>query len=146
MAIKKSKRLSVVLNLAQLKEDVAARQLGEVLGLVEQSKEQLKILDQYKLENQQHIRDKADSVSHGSQLFRQQVFLQQIGVAISEQDQRIKQMDQQLLHAKTNWQQLHYKRKAIGDHIEKIKLQEYMMTQKQEQKDSDDRPPKLLDN
>ena len=147
MAEKKSKRLAVVLNLAQTKEDVAARQLGEALNALEQGKQQLEMLNEYRNDNQEHIRQIGKNSATGSQLHRHQMFLQQIEAAISQQHDRLKVLTQRVEVIKKNWQQLHYRRKAIGDHVENVQREEERAAEKKIQTELDDRPfnPKSFD-
>ncbi len=140
MAEKKSKRLEVVLNLAQMKEDVAARQLGEALNALEQGKQQLELLNDYRNDNQEHIRQVGKGHATGSQLHRHQMFLQQIETAISQQGDRLNMLTQRIEVVKKNWQQLHYRRKAIGDHVQKIQRDEDRVVEKKNQMEMDDRP------
>jgi len=140
VAEKKSKRLEVVLNLAQMKEDVAARQLGEALNALEQGKQQLELLNDYRNDNQEHIRQVGKGHATGSQLHRHQMFLQQIETAISQQGDRLNMLTQRIEVVKKNWQQLHYRRKAIGDHVQKIQRDEDRVVEKKNQMEMDDRP------
>jgi flagellar FliJ protein len=140
VAEKKSKRLEVVLNLAQLKEDAAARQLGEALNALEQGKQQLEMLNDYRNDNQEHIRQVGKGHATGSQLHRHQMFLQQIETAISQQGDRMTMLTQRVEVVKKNWQQLHYRRKAIGDHVQKIQRDEDRVQEKKNQMEMDDRP------
>jgi flagellar FliJ protein len=137
---KKSERLKVVLNLAQRKEDVAARQLGEALTALEQGKQQLELLNEYRNDNQEHIRQVGKGHATGSQLHRHQMFLQQIETAISQQSDRLNSLTQRVEGIKKSWQQLHYRRKAIGDHVQDIKREENRLVEKKNQLEMDDRP------
>ena len=129
MAIKRSKRMEVVLTLAKRAEDDVAKQLGQVQQEVSQGEDQLRQLQDYNEAYKQEIQAKTQGLS-GQDMINSRSFLQRLGSAEQEQQGRITQMRAVQDSVRQQWQLKHHYRKSINDLIERIRTSENLAEEK----------------
>ena len=137
--MKRSKRLQVVLDLAERRRKQADQWLAEAQNRVAQGQQTLEKLEQYYLEyGNDFYASGAQGVSV-SQLQTHQAFMQKLRQAI-EQQQQANQMDEaQLERVKAHWQSVYGHFKAIDSLVEKAKTDEQVKEDKLQQKLLDER-------
>src|SRR5690606_32920610 len=112
---KPSQRLAILLRLAQMREEAAARQLGKAsarLGAAEQMREQLA---SYQSEyHQNYLRKGASEPLNRQQLLNYQGFFQQLDNARSAQQQAIEQHAAEREKVRQQWLAQHARRRLLG--------------------------------
>jgi flagellar FliJ protein len=143
MAVKRSKRMGVVLMLAQRAEDEAARRLGQMQTQILQAQEQLQQIESYNETYKQEMMAKTQGLKV-HEIVSSREFLQRLGNAALEQQQRISQMDELLKALREQWQQKYHYRRSIYELIERIKLNENDALEKQLQTQLDEMATQLF--
>ncbi|WP_370978917.1 flagellar export protein FliJ [Agaribacterium sp. ZY112] len=131
MADSKSKRIKLLLKLAQQKCDEAAQQFTQQLEILEQQTQQLATLKQYyadyeKQFSQFHMRP--------DELEKARTFLAHLQDACSSQERVLEQAQAQCQRAKEHWQKEHHRNQAIDDYRLRHQQEQHSLRQKQDQK------------
>ena len=140
MARKSSQRLQALLKLAQLKEQQAARQLGEANGRLEQAQRQSSQLVQYRDEYQGQYLERTGGQSFSRRdLLNYQGFFQQLEHVQEQQQRVIEQRDGERDQARDAWLDL-YSRRLLLQRVRERRLQrEQQEADKKQQRELDDR-------
>ncbi len=137
--MKRSKRLQVVLDLAERRKKEADKILGEAQGRVSQGEQTLEQLQNYYNEYVNSFYTAGASGVSLGQIQNHQAFMQKLQAAI-EQQRRAIQMDKaQLERAREHWQAAYGRHKAMDSLVEKAKAEEQVQQEKQQQKVLDER-------
>lgn len=136
---KRSKRLQLVLELAERKKQQADQFLAASRQRVEQDKRTMEQLDQYMSEYQQnYLGANAEGLS-GAQLHTQQAFLQKIQDAKSTQQQAMEQNKRELEVVEQHWKEAYAKVKGVEKLKDKAVNAEAMAEEKALQQQLDER-------
>lgn len=137
MAESRAKRIQVVLTLAQQQEDVAAKRLGLFRDQLTAEENQLQQLREYA---DQYMRDYAGRRQgvYAHQLINFSDFVHRLGDVCKEQETKVAQMQLTWKKLQEQWRKCHQKRKSIEDLIERFKVEESLLLDKQLQKELDE--------
>ena len=136
---KRSKRLQLVLELAERKKQQADQFLAASRQRVEQDKRTMEQLDQYMSEYQQnYLGVNAEGLS-GAQLHAQQAFLQKIQDAKTAQQQAMEQNRRELAVVEQHWKEAYAKVKGVEKLKDKAIDAENMAEEKALQQQLDER-------
>ncbi len=136
--MKRSQRLTIVLELAQRKEDAALKHLRQAQTQLQQQQEQLDQLIQYQTEYHQQIRQSSQVALSASSYQSSQHFLSQLGAAIVQQQSKVEFCQSEFEAYRGQWQQLHQKKKGMDDFIVQCQQVEQAQVDKREQKEMDE--------
>lgn len=135
--IKRSKRMGVVLMLAEQKEQEAGEQLAEYQKMVNLESDQLNELEGYES-------DYLDAYTQGQgelqteQMIRYSELIVRLKDALTEQRGKVAGMDKNLQQLRLYWHMIHQKRQAVSDMIERMKAGEAHELEGRLQKELDD--------
>lgn len=136
---KRSKRLQVVLDLAERKRKQADQLLAEAQNRVLQDQQTLDQLQQYYSDYANNFyTDGAAGVS-ASQLHTYQAFMHKLRQAIAQQQQARQINEAQLERVKAHWQSVYGHFKAIDSLVDKARDEERIQEEKSQQKQLDER-------
>ncbi|MGH1462126.1 MAG: flagellar export protein FliJ [Neptuniibacter sp.] len=136
---KRTKRLQLVLDLAEKKKKQADQFLAASRQRVEQDKQTMAQLEQYMLEYQQnYLGQNADGCT-GAQLHAQQAFMQKIQDAQSTQKQAMEQNRKELEVVEQHWKEVYARFKGLEKLTDKAKRAELYEQEKALQKQLDER-------
>lgn len=136
---KRSKRLQIVLDLAERKKKQADQFLAASRQRVEKDKQTLSQLDQYMSEyHQTYLGQNAEGYT-GAQLHAQQAFMQKIKDAQDTQKQAMEQNRKELEIVEQHWKDTYAKLKGIEKLTDKVKQAEMLEQEKALQKQLDER-------
>lgn len=137
--MKRSKRLQVVLDLAERRKQEADKILGEAQGRLTKGEQALEQLQGYYNEYVNNFYSAGASGVSLGQIQNHQAFVQKLQAAI-EQQTRANQMERaQLERVREHWQAAYGRHKAIDSLVEKAKTEEQRVQEKQQQKVLDER-------
>ena len=136
--MKKSQRITPIKNLAKNAESKAAQQLGQSQQALQQEQNRLNDLITYRQEYIQRFNDSGKVGMTGSQLQQYQNFINQLDVAIGQQQQRINDITAQCQQDRDNWQQRHNRTQALDKTIQRFQTQERHQQNKKEQREVED--------
>lgn len=137
--MKRSKRLQVVLDLAERRKQEADRILGEAQGRLTQGQQTLAQLQSYYNEYvNSFYAQGATGISLG-QIQNHQAFVQKLQAAIDQQKRAIQLEQAQLERVREHWQAAYGRHKAIDSLVEKARTEEQLLQEKQQQKILDER-------
>lgn len=138
MPIKKSKRLSPVLKMAernrQMAEQALARAQQQLLEEQGKLKQLLELVQGY--ENQSRLEQSTGTQASG--LIRMQQFLSKMQQAIEQQTQQVVISQQMMAHSTGLWQAAQGRYKAMSSLIERHQEAEYRAEDKQQQREIDE--------
>ena len=140
--MKASKRLQVVLKLAEMKQQRAAEALAvsqKELDNMEQQREQLV---GFKTEYNQGFLAKTGSTIHPSQLANYQRFYGNLEQVQTAQLLRVESAEYHQNQARSHWQACYAKEQNMRNLVEKKHHQEQLVDDRRLQKEQDDRPVK----
>ncbi len=130
---KRSERLSVVLELTVRKEKSALDALAKAQNALRMEQERYTQLEIYMRDYQEKIRGDGAQL-HVSLYANYQNFMQQLGVALAQQEKKLQVMKQQVGVCTQAWRLAHEKTKGMQDHIHQCRQQEQREQSKSEQK------------
>ena len=134
----RSKRIKPIHRLAANNEQEAARELGSALRQLEQGRDQLSQLQEYRREYLKQFSAQGSSGMNGAQLRDYQRFLDNIDRAINDQKQHIQVAEQACTVRKQEWQTRHQRSQVLENAINRFKNDELKETDKREQRELDD--------
>jgi flagellar FliJ protein len=136
---KRSKRLQIVLDLAEKKKKQADQFLAASRQRVEQDQLTMQQLQQYMSEyHDNYLGVNAEGCS-GAQLHAQQAFMQKIKDAQDTQKQAMEQNRKELEVVEQHWKQAYARLQGISKLTDKVKKQEQLDQEKALQKQLDER-------
>lgn len=136
--MKRSKRLGVVLDLAERKKAEAERFLSEQLQRVENDKIQLEQLESYLAQYQQEYQLALARGLAPDQIQNYQAFLGKLAATIGQHKKTMVVHEEQLAQVKQYWAQQYARHKGIDALIEKAKSEEEQAADKAFQKQLDE--------
>lgn len=137
MAETRSKRMVVVLQLADRAEEGAAKILQQSRLLLQQAEEQLLQVREYQGEYIADLNAKTEKLSAQS-MINDRMFLQRLGDVLAAQQQKIEQLKQSEANSLNNWKICYQRRRSIQSLIERLKVEENALTEKLLQKEMDE--------
>ncbi|MBR9911633.1 MAG: flagellar export protein FliJ [Gammaproteobacteria bacterium] len=137
MAVSRSQRMTVVLQLANRAEEAAVNALNDSRENVERAREQLEQISRYQQEYTRQLNAKTAGLS-AQNMINDRRFLQQLGQALSAQQQQILQLQQAETGCLRNWQQCYQRRQGIEKLIQSLKSAEDASAEKLLQKELDE--------
>ena len=136
---KRSKRLQIVLDLAEKKKKQADQFLAASRQRVEQDQQTMQQLQQYMSEyHDNYLGVNAEGCS-GAQLHAQQAFMQKIKDAQDTQKQAMEQNRKELEVVEQHWKEAYARLQGISKLTDKVKKQEELDQEKALQKQLDER-------
>lgn len=139
MSQKRSKRLQVVLDLAERRKKDAERFLAEHLQRVEKDKQQLAQLEQYLTEYQRQYQAALQQGLGIGTLQNYQGFMQKIVATINQHKKAMQVNLDQLAQVRAYWSQLSGRHKALDGLVEQAARDEQQAEDKALQKQLDER-------
>lgn len=136
---KRSKRLQLVLDLAERKKKQADQFLAASRQRVEQDKQTMLQLDQYMAEYQKNYLGTNAEGCSGAQLHAQQAFMQKIQDAKDSQVKAMEQNRKELEAVEHHWKAAYAKAKGIQKLQENVSAAERLEEEKALQKQLDER-------
>lgn len=118
----------------QERTDAATRQLGQLIAAEQNAKTRMQMLEQYRAEYAERLRNAIESGTTRQVLANYQDFLSRIDEAIQQQTQVIKQSANNTQRGQQHWQQQNSKLKAIDTLAVRHEKKEQKQLEKQEQK------------
>lgn len=137
MAVKRSQRMKLVLQLAERAEEAAAQQLQLSREQLQEAEQQLQQVTEYQLEYQAQINAKLKP-KHVAEMINDREFLQQLGDVEMAQQHKRRQLQQFSEQALKQWQGLYQRRKNIESLIQRLQTSENLILEKQLQKQLDE--------
>lgn len=134
----KSQRLSVVLDLANRKEELALDSLTKTRRYFDQQQAQLDSLTAYEAQSMQDLKSRMMSVHDVSRLMASQDFIQQISQAIHQQSKVNESAKKEHSLALKEWMACHQKTKSMSDLIKRYRIQEQYLADKKIEKQIED--------
>ncbi|KDE39601.1 MAG: flagellar export protein FliJ [Nitrincola lacisaponensis] len=139
MSVRRSKRLEVVLGLAQKQRDAADRYLAESRQRLQQAETQQVQLQNYMLEYQQQFTQAGQQGMTTDRLRQHQAFIGRLEQALRQQQETIRVARQQLEQVTQYWQSVYARFKGIEKLTEKVRQGEQLAQDKREQQQIDER-------
>ncbi|HKM37429.1 MAG TPA: flagellar export protein FliJ [Thiopseudomonas sp.] len=137
-------RLLPVVDMAKNEEREAAGKLGQSQATLEQARQQLESLQQYRDDYQQQWIDKGQTGVSGQWLMNYQRFLSQLEVAIEQQDKSLAWHDSNLNKARAAWQQAYARVEGLRKLVQRYREEAQKVASKQEQKMLDEMALRLM--
>ncbi len=142
MAPKRSQRMQILLTLAKRSEDDAAKKLAQMQNQIQQADEQLTQIEDYNQAYKLEIQSKTTGLS-GRDMMSDRSFLERLGSAVKEQQERLRQMREHLNNLRQAWQIKHHYSQSIKDLIERIQHAENAALEKKLQSQLDEMATQL---
>jgi len=130
--------LQPLLELMQTRTDDATRQLGKLIAAEQNAKSRLQMLEQYREEYAQKMRDASAQGITRMALHNYQDFLARIDQAISQQTQAVQQSQQSTAAGQNHWKEQNKRLKAIDTRSLRHDAKERWREGKLEQKIQDE--------
>ncbi len=131
--MKRSDRLLPVRKLKEQKERAEAHKLAECQKQLQMAQRQALELQNYRAEYYQGVHQNRQGIS-SSYLDKSHQFISRLNIAIESQLQVVKNCEQALEKQKQVWADAHAKLKAMDDLIDRLRIEEQVQEDKQEQK------------
>ncbi|MBI3562457.1 MAG: flagellar export protein FliJ [Gammaproteobacteria bacterium] len=140
MAKHKSDRFKLLQRLANKREQAAVRALGKSQQNLQTQQGRLSELNGFRHDYQQQFKHNGRQGMSGAALQLYHRFMQQLDQAIAQQQGTVSAADHECQHKKHDWQQTHIKTRIYDKTVERALNHEQQHAQRQEQKETDDRP------
>lgn len=137
MAEQRSKRLKVVVELAQRAEDEAANRFEAARKALDHEVEVLTEIENYYADYEIKF-GAATQGLRAAQLMQSRDFLNRLSEARSGQKHQVQRAEKTLELVRQEWHKVHLKHKALKDLVAQYKVQEYLVLEKIEQKHLDE--------
>lgn len=141
--IKKSKRIQPVVDLAHHDEKDAVKELAAALKVLNDNTERLYQLESYQQEYEDRFNSAGQAGISVSRINDFRAFLSKIKAAIAAQREVVKSSQLHLEQKKQYWFSKRGRSRALDAVLEKYMADERLKTAKQEQREQDDRPPRI---
>lgn len=139
----RSKRMQSVAGIAKNKEKDAARVLAEKRKILEQQRQRLLELVNYREEYTEKFQTSGSQGFNSRQLNEYRIFLDKLNMAIVQQGDRINQLVGECHVCQDNWFATRTSSKALDKVVERYKNEELQLQEEREQKDLDERAMRL---
>lgn len=138
--MKKSKRLVPVRQIKQQEEKAAAQRLGEAQQGLNNAIKQLQELQQYRQDYYHSLSagNEGNSSVPAAALEKYQLFLARLNGVVERQQETVEQYKQHVDSHRQKWAEANARLKSIDDLIERAKIEEEQLKDKQEQKAIDE--------
>lgn len=136
--MKRSDRMKPILDVAQRREQQAAHVLGRVQRDLNEQRNKLYTLSQYREEYKQRFQFQAMQGISATQLHSFQQFIQQLDLAINEQVKKIARLEEACASSRKNWQHEKQHSQAIDSVVNRFIGQERIQHDRREQRLLDD--------
>ena len=143
MSVRRSKRLEVVLGLAQKQRDAADRYLAESRQRLQQAETQQVQLQNYMLEYQQQFTQAGQQGMTTDRLRQHQAVIGRLEQALRQQQETIRVARQQLEQVTQYWQSVYARFKGIEKLTDKVRQGEQLAQDKREQQQVDERSQRI---
>jgi flagellar FliJ protein len=137
--MKRSQRLTPIVDLAQKKTQAALIQVGQSNAAWQRDVQQLVELEGYKLDYLNKLRQGEQLSMTAQKVLELRQFLIQLDQAIAAQKNQIETSLKQLNYHQSVWSKVHSKERAMQSLVDRYHTQEQAQENKQEQQDSDER-------
>jgi len=137
--MKRSKRLTPVVEIAAKETEAALTMVGQANTAWQQDKHQLEELQRYKGEYLAKFRQGDTLVMSAQKVLELRSFLVQLDQAIQAQEYQVKERYFQLEQQRAVWQKARSKEQAVESLVERYHDEEMLQESKQEQLDNDER-------
>lgn len=137
VAVKRSQRIGIVIELAQRKQDEAAEQLRHQQQIFALQQRKLEELLEYYAFYEQRSRTHSSGL-RASELGRSRVFLEQMQQAINSQRQQVAAAERQMLAVREIWHHSYLKLQSLQDLQQRYQQQEQTEQDRREQRQVDD--------
>jgi flagellar protein FliJ len=137
--MKRSKRLSVIVDLQQSQENSALQFLGSTLQRLQAQQQQLDQLRDYRASYLQSFAERQAQGMNVGQMLEFRVFAEKLDKAILGQEQALQTMEQDVARARQNWQQCHQRTQSLQKVTDKAVQEELRIEDKREQAEMDAR-------
>lgn len=134
----RSRRLAVVLNLEERKEQEALERMGEARNRYEAQQEQIDNLNRYQQEYRDQIRQNQQGVVPVARLQAWQAFIAQLDQVLRQQQQQLDILAERLDESRRQWQEAWERRRGMEKYIETCRRQEQREQDLKEQKLADE--------
>lgn len=141
--MRRSRRLQPILQIAGLEADQAARAMLYMEQKLAAETGKQNLLDQHLQEYRLQLQNAGKAGINAQSLRMHQQFLANIERAIAQQEQQIELVGQQLQQVRQIWLSRDIRRKSLEKMIEKLRLQEQHLLDRQEQKALDEQAQTL---
>lgn len=142
MAKRKSDRMKLLQQLAEKREDVAARAMGKSQQNLQTQQGRLSELADFLKDYQQKFRHTGAQGMTGATLQLYQQFMQQLDQAIVQQQGTVSAAGDEVQRKQQVWQKTHTTTRIYDKTVERFVDKEQQHDQRLEQKEADDRPIK----
>lgn len=133
----RSKRIAIVIELAQKEQDNAAQRFQQMTQLCEAQKQKLAELEQYYAFYEQRSMTFAAGV-RASQLSQSRSFLGQLNLAIQQQQQQLSLVEQNVVEAQKSWHTCYLKVQSLQELQQRYQKEEAAERDRREQKVMDE--------
>jgi flagellar FliJ protein len=130
--------LQPLLEIMQTRTDEATRQLGKLIAAEQNAKSRLQMLEQYREEYAQRLREATTQGVTRTILHNYQDFLARIDQAIAQQDMAVRQSENSTVAGQNHWKEQNKRLKAIDTLSIRHDVRERLHEGKQEQKIQDE--------
>lgn len=137
MASKRSKRLELIVHLAQAAESEAARELGDAQNTLEDEHRRLADITDYYNSYQDQFSRNTHKI-RSSDLANSRAFLSNLNQARQAQLVQIQHAEQNVLLAKQKWRESHLKCESLDSYQSRVAKEERAITEKKDQRMLDD--------
>ncbi len=137
--MKRSKRLKPVVDIAESREQQAARALGVAQTALDQARQQLDELKAYRQDYLQRFQQAGAIGMGAAQLGDYQQFLHKLGLAIEQQGEAVVQAEQDVEAKRALWFTSRGKAQMLGTVVARYQGEEEKEAMRQEQLEQDER-------
>ncbi len=141
--MKKSQRLSVIVELNAKNEKKALEHFGQIQKQKHQAETQLQHLQSYLQDYKDKYQSQLKIGLNVQQLMEFRAFIDKLDKAIAEQQQNIINLDKQLSSARTQWERQHHKTRAMQKVCDAAVKEERKAEDKREQNEQDERAARV---
>jgi flagellar protein FliJ len=134
----RSERLKPIQRLNMSRENDAARALGHSVQLLQQHEQRLHELRQYRDEYDRQIQELGQNGVIASRLQQMQRFLNNLNLAIAQQQEIVEKARQQQEQQRHSWQRAHNKSQVMDNVAERYRRDEQYQANKRDQKENDE--------
>lgn len=126
--------LQPLLDLMQTRTDEATRRLGKLLAAEQSARKQLQMLEEYRSEYAESLRQAARQGLSPLALRNYQGFLDRIDQAITQQTAAVRHSERETAHGQAQWRAQHTQLKAIDTLAQRHQARARVLDNKREQK------------
>ncbi len=141
--MKKSERLSVIIELNAKNEKKALELFGQIQKQKHQAEMQLEHLQSYLQDYKDKYQLQLKMGLNVQQLMEFRAFIAKLDKAISEQQQNIIDLDKQLEKARSEWERQHHKTRSMQKVCDAAVREERKAEDKREQNEQDERAARV---